>query len=114
MQVSPSLVKKRKTHFHNLPCGASLILGNNGYIWICPTLNEEMDDTGGYEQNFEVNFVIINLSRIAKSLPKLDSFLWKILKYCFEQQSKINFKKFEMHVFYCLIPELDLSHIIEM
>ncbi|XP_064603009.1 exosome complex component RRP4-like [Liolophura sinensis] len=53
VQVSPSLVKKRKTHFHNLPCGASLILGNNGYIWISPTLNEEMDDTGGYEQNFE-------------------------------------------------------------
>jgi hypothetical protein len=27
VQVSPSLVKRRKTHFHNLPCGASIILG---------------------------------------------------------------------------------------
>ncbi|KAK3088066.1 hypothetical protein FSP39_014208 [Pinctada imbricata] len=54
LHISPSLVKRRKTHFHNLPCGASIILGNNGYIWISPTVNEETDQTGGYEQNFEV------------------------------------------------------------
>ncbi|XP_048245546.1 exosome complex component RRP4-like [Haliotis cracherodii] len=53
LQVSPSLVKRRKTHFHNLPCGASIILGNNGFIWISPTANEDSDDTGGYEQNLE-------------------------------------------------------------
>eukprot|EP00058_Branchiostoma_floridae_P002654 XP_002588142.1 hypothetical protein BRAFLDRAFT_118871 [Branchiostoma floridae] len=41
VQVSPSLVKRRKTHFHNLPCGASVILGNNGYVWISPTVNDE-------------------------------------------------------------------------
>ncbi|EEC11511.1 rrp4, putative [Ixodes scapularis] len=39
--VSPSLVKRCKTHFHNLPCGVHLILGNNGYIWIAPLLSEE-------------------------------------------------------------------------
>ncbi|XP_046567551.1 exosome complex component RRP4-like [Haliotis rubra] len=53
LQISPSLVKRRKTHFHNLPCGASIILGNNGFIWISPTANEDSDDTGGYEQNLE-------------------------------------------------------------
>ena len=26
-RVSPSLVKRRKTHFHRLPCGANVILG---------------------------------------------------------------------------------------
>ena len=31
--VYPSLVKRCKNHFHNL-CGASIILGNNGYVWI--------------------------------------------------------------------------------
>jgi hypothetical protein len=36
-QVSPSLIKRRKTHFHQLPCGASVILGNNGFVWIYPT-----------------------------------------------------------------------------
>ena len=35
--VSPSLIERRKTHFHNLPCGAHVTLGNNGYIWISVT-----------------------------------------------------------------------------
>ncbi|XP_077986678.1 exosome complex component RRP4-like [Glandiceps talaboti] len=54
VKVSPSLVKRRKTHFHNLTCGASVILGNNGYVWISPTV--EGDDTetaGGFIQNLE-------------------------------------------------------------
>lgn len=37
MVVSPSLIERRKSHFHNLPCGAHIILGNNGYIWISAT-----------------------------------------------------------------------------
>jgi len=42
IQVPPSLVKRCKTHFLNLPCGASVILGNNGYVWISPLDNEEV------------------------------------------------------------------------
>ncbi|XP_049887594.1 exosome complex component RRP4 [Pectinophora gossypiella] len=34
MKVFPSLIKRRKNHFHQLPCGISIIIGNNGYIWI--------------------------------------------------------------------------------
>ena len=41
VQVPPSLVKRCKTHFLNLPCGATVILGNNGYVWISPFDNEE-------------------------------------------------------------------------
>ena len=41
VQVPPSLVKRCKTHFLNLPCGATVILGNNGYVWICPLNMEE-------------------------------------------------------------------------
>ncbi len=37
VKVSPSLIKRRKTHFHQLPCGASVIMGNNGFVWISPT-----------------------------------------------------------------------------
>lgn len=55
IQVSPSLIKRRKTHFHHLPCGATIILGNNGYVWICPTETEEMDQTGGYQLSMEVH-----------------------------------------------------------
>ena len=53
LKTSPSLIKRQKTHFHNLPCGASVIIGNNGFIWICPTINEDL--AGGFVQNLEVN-----------------------------------------------------------
>ncbi|PNF39909.1 Exosome complex component RRP4 [Cryptotermes secundus] len=52
VKVFPSLVKRRKTHFHNLPCGASMILGNNGFIWICPTVSEDEENgLGGFTEN---------------------------------------------------------------
>lgn len=38
--VYPSLVKRCKNHFHNL-CGASIILGNNGYVWISIIVSSE-------------------------------------------------------------------------
>ncbi|XP_044180849.1 exosome complex component RRP4-like [Acropora millepora] len=41
VQIPPSLVKRCKTHFLNFPCGATVILGNNGYVWICPLEEEE-------------------------------------------------------------------------
>lgn len=47
VQVPPSLVKRCKTHFLNLPCGATLILGNNGYVWISPLNEEEAKLTDG-------------------------------------------------------------------
>lgn len=54
VRVSPSLIKRRKSHFHNLTCGASIILGNNGYVWISrtPTDEEEAPD-GGFVQNVQ-------------------------------------------------------------
>lgn len=51
--VSPSLIKRRKTHFHNLPCGVSVIIGNNGFIWVSPTVNTEIEGHGGFTQNLE-------------------------------------------------------------
>uniref|UniRef100_A0A8C5V5H1 Exosome component 2 n=1 Tax=Microcebus murinus TaxID=30608 RepID=A0A8C5V5H1_MICMU len=53
VQVSPSLVKRQKTHFHDLPCGASVILGNNGFIWIYPTPEHKEEDAGGFTANLE-------------------------------------------------------------
>ncbi|KAM8934616.1 exosome complex component RRP4 [Pelodytes ibericus] len=53
VQVSPSLVKRRKTHFHNLPCGASIILGNNGFIWLYPTPELTEEEAGGFVTNLE-------------------------------------------------------------
>ncbi|XP_055532781.1 exosome complex component RRP4 isoform X1 [Wyeomyia smithii] len=53
VKVFPSLIKRRKTHFHNLPCGASIILGNNGFIWISPMLSTDGEEGGGFTQNLD-------------------------------------------------------------
>ncbi|XP_055207330.1 exosome complex component RRP4 isoform X2 [Gorilla gorilla gorilla] len=53
VQVSPSLVRRQKTHLHDLPCGASVILGNNGFIWIYPTPEHKEEEAGGFIANLE-------------------------------------------------------------
>ncbi|XP_032995489.1 exosome complex component RRP4-like [Lacerta agilis] len=53
VQVSPSLVKRQKTHFHDLTCGASVILGNNGFIWIYPTPKQKNEEAGGFVTDLE-------------------------------------------------------------
>lgn len=54
VQVPPSLVKRCKTHFLNLPCGATVILGNNGYVWISPLNDEEASLTEGQTDRLAV------------------------------------------------------------
>jgi exosome complex component RRP4 len=57
VKVFPSLVMRRKNHFHSLPCGAGVILGNNGFVWVCPTSGldqqEESGGVGGFTQDLE-------------------------------------------------------------
>lgn len=43
--MQSNLIKRSKNHFHNLSAGVSVILGNNGYIWIEPT-NDHKDPVG--------------------------------------------------------------------
>lgn len=99
IEVSPSLVRRRKTHFHNLPCGASLILGNNGYIWICPTINEDTDNTGGFVQNLEPvakadREVIARLRNCVLSLAEHRMMLFDTsIIYAFEASSKYQVKE---------------------
>ncbi|RWS04392.1 exosome complex component RRP4-like protein [Dinothrombium tinctorium] len=52
IRVSPSLIERRKTHTHNLPCGVHIILGNNGFIWICPQIDEGTE-SGGFAVNLD-------------------------------------------------------------
>ncbi|KAK9304797.1 hypothetical protein QLX08_003996 [Tetragonisca angustula] len=51
LKVSPALIKRKKTHFHNLESGASLILGNNGYIWIGANKQDSDRSEGGFTQD---------------------------------------------------------------
>ncbi|XP_015177346.1 PREDICTED: uncharacterized protein LOC107066855 [Polistes dominula] len=50
LKVPPALIKRKKIHFHNLENGASLILGNNGYVWIGAN-TQESDKSGGFTQD---------------------------------------------------------------
>ena len=53
--VSPSLIKRRKNHMHNLESGVSIILANNGYVWISAICNNTSDETadGGFNVDKE-------------------------------------------------------------
>ncbi|CAL7947985.1 unnamed protein product [Xylocopa violacea] len=51
LKVSPALIKRKKIHFHNLESGASLILGNNGYIWIGASAQDTDRSEGGFTQD---------------------------------------------------------------
>lgn len=53
IKVTPFLIKRRKTRFHDLPCGASVILGNNGYIFVGPTVQSNEETGGGFVQNLD-------------------------------------------------------------
>uniref|UniRef100_A0A0N5A9M4 Ribosomal RNA-processing protein 4 n=1 Tax=Syphacia muris TaxID=451379 RepID=A0A0N5A9M4_9BILA len=53
IKVLPYLIKRRKSHFHTMPHGASIILGRNGYIWVSTVISEEEGLTGGYAQNLD-------------------------------------------------------------
>lgn len=33
--------------------GANIILGNNGFVWIYPVVENEEENTGGFTQNLE-------------------------------------------------------------
>ena len=52
IQVSPSLIERRKTHFHNLPFGAHVIIGCNGAIWISQPVPEGAE-SGGFVHSTE-------------------------------------------------------------
>ena len=80
LKVSPSLIKRRKTHFLRLPCGANVILGNNGYIWISPTSTSD-ESSGGFAQNLTMvpkneRLVLAKLRNCIMALATHGVMLW--------------------------------------
>lgn len=64
VKVFPSLIKRRKNHFHSLPCGVSVIVGNNGYIWISPhkqdiAVEENKDEIENYELQVQTSLLYL-------------------------------------------------------
>lgn len=60
---------------HDLPCGARVIFGANGYIFLGPTM--EKDQVLSYTENFEEVSVYHNLGvycRISSELTNIHSY----------------------------------------
>ncbi|EDW09431.1 exosome complex component RRP4 [Drosophila mojavensis] len=109
VKVFPALVKRRKMHFHNLPCGASVILGNNGYIWISPTkTDDQVGGEGGFAQNLtEVvprneREVIARLRNCILALAKCKLMLYDTsIQYAYEESLKYESRELlQQHVIF--------------
>jgi exosome complex component RRP4 len=57
VSVPPILIRRLKSHFCSLPSGVDLILGLNGYIWICKHVR---DNEKGGEEGFDAEAVYSN------------------------------------------------------
>lgn len=95
VKVFPSLIKRCKTHFHNLTCGASIILGNNGFIWISPTINTDVEGSGGFAQNLTESVpradreVIVRLRNCILALAQCKMMLYDTsIQYAYDESLK--------------------------
>ena len=94
MKVSPCLVKRRKRHFHQLPVGANLILGNNGFIWIYQAAIGEGEDGGGFAPDLGIvqhqdREVMARLRNVVLSLANNETMLWNTsIMYGYEASTK--------------------------
>lgn len=66
VKVPSAIIKRRKNHIHNLPYGVSVILGNNGYIWISPLPNGRMPGTNLEEEETDGKGPVLEEVRTTK------------------------------------------------
>lgn len=79
IKCSPSLIKPRKNHFHSFPFGVSIIIGNNGYIWINPT-DTEVENTP-----VEIRDNVSRIRNCILSLSKYNMMLYdSSILHCFD------------------------------
>lgn len=74
VQVSSPLIKRQKVHFVNLPCGVSIILGRNGFIWVTSTsMQESSQKNGGFTPSLKPIALTErqNISRICNCINAL-------------------------------------------
>ncbi|XP_011871806.1 PREDICTED: uncharacterized protein LOC105564199 [Vollenhovia emeryi] len=51
LKVPPLLIQRKKTHYHTLESGATLILGYNGYVWIGASIQNVDKSEGGFTED---------------------------------------------------------------
>ncbi|XP_011493914.1 PREDICTED: exosome complex component RRP4 [Ceratosolen solmsi marchali] len=99
LKVSPALIKRQKTHFHNLTNGACLILGNNGYVWIGANFTDVDRSDGGFTQDLsrvrqENREVCARLRNCILGLAKSNILLSDTsVTYAYEESMKYNIRE---------------------
>lgn len=101
LRVSPSLVERKKTHSHDLECGAHVILGNNGYVWLAEPSERDVQ-SGGFA--IKMDEVPIDTRRVLGRLRNCISILARFnlplydtsIVECFEasKQYEVRFNDF--------------------
>eukprot|EP00056_Hartaetosiga_gracilis_P015335 m.241605 g.241605 ORF g.241605 m.241605 type:complete len:290 (-) comp23821_c0_seq1:55-924(-) len=71
MTVPPVLVRRSKNHFHTLPCGVAVVLGNNGYIWIGASLPDDTTKQKEEEQQAISDEMRWRMARVRNSIHAL-------------------------------------------
>lgn len=51
LKVPPMLIQRKKTHYHTLESGATLILSYNGYVWISANIQNVDKSEGGFTED---------------------------------------------------------------
>lgn len=91
LTVPPSLIRRSKSHFCNLACGAQVILGCNGYVWISTI---DHSKCGGFIQNLDVvplsnRETITRLNNVIKALAESKMMLFDTsIQYAYEESLK--------------------------
>uniref|UniRef100_A0A8D8WRD5 Exosome complex component RRP4 n=1 Tax=Cacopsylla melanoneura TaxID=428564 RepID=A0A8D8WRD5_9HEMI len=91
LTVPPSLIRRSKSHFCNLACGAQVILGCNGYVWVSAI---DENQSGGFIQNMEIvklsdRETITRLNNVIKALAESKVMLFDTsIQYAFEESMK--------------------------
>jgi len=108
LNVCPSLIRRIKSHFIDLESiGVSLIIGNNGYIWISPYVpKQEEDDNDNPPPTEQTQIATVsletrqNMTRIRNSIVVL-SRRWvaihpSTIKYVFNLSCKLDMQPKDM------------------
>lgn len=76
VKVSPSLIKRTKSHYHVLHCGVHVILGMNGYVWVSLPEKKIENEKGDIVEYVKKDFTLgdrNNIARVRNCIVALNS-----------------------------------------
>jgi len=114
VSVSPTLIRRAKSHFVSLECGVDLIIGNNGNIWVSPTAKKRI--TGDSDNDNDEDDVVaskttneattvhpevrLNMARVRNSIISLSKMFMSVhpltIQFVFMKSIELGFAPKDM------------------